>query len=74
MFERCRCGELCGESRVCVVLVLFMCDGDDGVESVWVVGVGGLDQTFQAEFNELLFISIALKLNQNFVDSLMIRS
>jgi len=29
-----------------------------------------LDQTFQAEFNELLFISIALKLNQNFVDSL----
>jgi len=24
------------------------------------------DQTFQAEFNELLFISIALKLNQNF--------
>ena len=32
------------------------------------------DQTFQAEFNELLFISIALKLNQNFVDSLMIRS
>src|SRR5277367_7022110 len=32
------------------------------------------DQTFQAEFNELLFISIALKLNQNFMDSLMIRS
>jgi hypothetical protein len=30
------------------------------------------DQTFQAEFNELLFISIAWKLNQNFVDSLMI--
>jgi hypothetical protein len=27
------------------------------------------DQTFQAEFNELFFISIALKLNQNFVDS-----
>ena len=33
-----------------------------------------LDQTFQAEFNELLFIWIALRLNQNFVDSLMIRS
>jgi hypothetical protein len=32
------------------------------------------DQTFQAEFNELLFISIALKLNQNFVDSLIIWS
>jgi len=31
-------------------------------------------QTFHPEFNELLFISIALKLNQNFVDSLMIRT
>jgi len=31
-------------------------------------------QTFQAEFNELLFISIALKPNQNFMDCLMIRS
>lgn len=30
------------------------------------------DQTFRAEFNELLFISITLKLNQNFADSLMI--
>ena len=28
------------------------------------------DQTCQAEFNELVFISIALKLNQNFMDSL----
>jgi len=28
------------------------------------------DQTFQAEFNELLFIWIVLKLNQNFVNSL----
>ena len=28
-----------------------------------------LDQTFQAEFNELLFISSALKLNWNFIDS-----
>jgi len=32
------------------------------------------DQTFQAEFNELLFILIALKLIQNFVDSLVFRS
>ena len=32
-----------------------------------------LDQTFQTEFNELLFISIAWKQNQNFVDSPMIR-
>ena len=31
------------------------------------------DQTFRAEFNELLFISIALKAEQNFVNSLMIR-
>ena len=30
------------------------------------------NQTFQAKFNELLFISIALKVNQTFVDSLMI--
>lgn len=29
-----------------------------------------LDQTFQVEFNELLFISLALKLNRIFVDSL----
>ena len=33
-------------------------------------GYPNLDQTFQAEFNELLFIWIALKLNQNFMDSL----
>ena len=32
------------------------------------------DQTFQAEFNEMPFILIALKLNQSFMDSLMIRS
>ena len=32
------------------------------------------DQICRAEFNELLFISIALKLKQNFVDFLMIRS
>jgi hypothetical protein len=37
-------------------------------------GYSNSDQTFQAEFNELLCISIALKLNQNFVDSVMIRS
>jgi len=30
------------------------------------------DQNFQAEFNELLFSWTALKLNQNFVNSLMI--
>jgi hypothetical protein len=34
-------------------------------------GYPNLDQTFQAEFNELLFISIALKLKLNFVDSLL---
>jgi hypothetical protein len=28
------------------------------------------EQTFQAEFNELLFISIALKLNPTFMDFL----
>ena len=33
-------------------------------------GYSGPDQAFQAEFNGLLFISIALKLNQNFVDRL----
>jgi hypothetical protein len=32
------------------------------------------DQTFQAKFNGLLFISILLKLKQNFMDSLMIPS
>jgi len=37
-------------------------------------GCPNADQTFQAEFNELLFVSTALKLNQNFVDSVMIRS
>jgi len=33
-------------------------------------GYSNPDQTFQAEFNELLFISVALKLTPNFVDSL----
>src|SRR5271155_979273 len=37
-------------------------------------GYPNSDQTFQAGFNELLFISISLKLNQNFVDSLMVRT
>ena len=34
-------------------------------------GYSFLDQIFKAESNELLFISIALKLNWNFVDSLL---
>ena len=33
-------------------------------------GYPNTDQTFQVKFNELLFISIALKLDQNFMDSL----
>ena len=48
-------------SYICIIEV----DNNSGQRK----GYPNLDQTFQAEFNELLFVSIVLKLNWIFVDS-----
>lgn len=65
--ESDRSGYVCGKVFLIVLLSKIRMVGRGK-------GYPNSDQTFQAEFNELLFISIVLKLNQNFMDSLMVRS